>query len=444
MIANRGEIAVRIIRACEELGIPTVAVYSEADKDSLHVKLARESYCIGPAPSAKSYLNIPSLISVAEITGADAIHPGYGFLAENEHFAEVCKAHNIKFIGPSSESIRLMGNKAEARKTAMAANVPTIPGSKDILESEEEMLEMASQTGYPVILKAVAGGGGKGMRVAYHEEEAKTGYKMAKAEAGSAFGNDAVYLEKYILEPRHIEIQIMGDQFGNIIYLGERDCSIQRRHQKVLEEAPSISLTEDLRKKMGEAAIRAAKSINYEGAGTIEFILDKTGQFFFMEMNTRIQVEHCVTEMITRIDLVKEQIRIAGGEKLGYSQKDVQIKGHAIEFRINAEDPDRNFMPSPGTINLYLPPGGFGVRVDSHLYPGYVVPPNYDSMLGKLIVWGRDRDEAIARGKRALEEFIIDGVKTIIPFHQKILMNEYFLKGEVYTDFIAKRMIPPA
>jgi acetyl-CoA carboxylase, biotin carboxylase subunit len=440
LIANRGEIAVRIIRACQEMKISTVAVYSEADADSLHVKLADESYCIGPAAPAGSYLNIPAIISTAEVSGAEAIHPGYGFLAENARFSEVCEAHNIVFIGPSAEAINRMGDKAEARKTMMAAKVPVTPGTKDLIKDESEIPETAEKLGYPVIMKATAGGGGKGMRVGYNEAEAINGYKMAKAEAAAAFGNDGIYMEKYILQPRHIEVQILGDSHGNVIHLGERECSIQRRHQKILEEAPSIVINDEQRKAMGDAAVRAAKAVKYVGAGTIEFIMDKDLNYYFMEMNTRIQVEHCVTEMITDIDIVKEQIRVASGEKLKHTQKDVKIKGHAIEFRINAENPDKNFMPSPGKVDLYLPSGGFGVRVDSHLYPGYVVSPTYDSMLAKLIVWGETRQEAIDRGKRALDEFVVSGVHTIIPFQQKILENEHFLKGEVFTDFIEKRM----
>ena len=440
LIANRGEIAVRIIRACKELGISTVAVYSEIDKHSLHVKLADEAYCIGPAAPAQSYLNFQAIISAAEVSGAEAIHPGYGFLAENAKFVEVCNKNSITFIGPSAESMRRMGDKAEARKTMRAAKVPVTPGTKDLLTDAVEVVKTAKELGYPVIIKATAGGGGKGMRVAFNEEEVVKSYTLAKTEAAAAFGNDGVYMEKYILEPRHIEVQILGDNFGNVVHLGERDCSIQRRHQKILEEAPSPTIDPKIRQAMGDAAVRAAKAVDYRGAGTIEFIMDKDKNYYFMEMNTRVQVEHCVTEMITSVDIVKEQIRVAAGEKLSVTQEDVVIRGHAIEFRINAEDPERNFMPCPGLIDLYLPPGGYGVRVDSHMYPGYTVPPTYDSLLAKLIVWGKDRTEAIARGKRALDEFVISGVSTVIPFQQRILENPYFVKGEVYTDFIQKRM----
>ncbi|OGI10708.1 MAG: acetyl-CoA carboxylase biotin carboxylase subunit [Candidatus Margulisbacteria bacterium GWF2_35_9] len=436
LIANRGEIAVRIIRACRELGIRSVAIYSEADKNSLHVKLANEAFCVGPAPSAKSYLNIPAIISVAEVTGADAIHPGYGFLSENANFAEVCQTHKIEFIGPTSKNIEMMGDKAVAKETMHKCGVPVVPGSQGVVLDSKEAEVVAAKTGYPVIIKAVAGGGGKGMRVVKDAKSMKKHFEMASAEAKASFGNAAMYIEKFIERPKHIEIQIMADKYGNVIHLGERDCSVQRRHQKLLEEAPSTILSKEQRAKMGSIATKAVKSIKYVGAGTIEFLVDKNNKFYFMEMNTRIQVEHCVTEVVTGIDLIKEQIRIASGEKLSYKQKDVVINGHAIEFRINAEDPSRNFMPSPGEIKLYLPPGGPGVRVDSHLYAGYKVPSNYDSMLGKLIVSGRDRDEVIARSKRALDEFVIDGVHTVIPFHLEILNNKAFQKGEVYTNFI--------
>ncbi len=441
LIANRGEIAIRVIRACKELSVKTVAVYSEADVESLHVRLADEAYCIGPAVSKESYLNMANIMAVAEITGADAIHPGYGFLAENAKFAEICKAHNIKFIGPSVEAINGMGDKANARKTMLAAGVPCIPGSKDIIATPEEGKALADKMGYPVLIKASAGGGGKGMRVVHEAEFFIDAFKTASQEAVSCFGNGAVYLEKYILKPRHIEMQLIADQHGNIIWLGERDCSVQRRHQKLIEEAPSIFITPEVRKKMGETAVLAAKAVNYEGAGTIEFLVDAQMNYYFMEMNTRIQVEHCVTEMVTGIDLIKEQIRVAAGEKLSFKQEDVQINGHAIEFRINAEDWVHNFRPSPGLVRLFFPPGGIGIRVDTHLYPGYRVPPNYDSMLAKLIVWGRTRKEAIERAHRALDEFVVDGVQTIIPLHKIILDNAYFIKGDVQTDFIDTKVL---
>jgi len=436
LIANRGEIAVRIIRACRELGIRSVAIYSEADKNSLHVKLATEAFCIGPAQSAKSYLNIPAIISVAEVTGADAIHPGYGFLSESAAFAEVCQTHKIEFIGPTSKNIEMMGDKSVAKETMRKCGVPVVPGSIGIVANVKEAEVVAAKTGYPVIIKAVAGGGGKGMRVAKNAQSIRKNFDMASAEAKASFGNSDMYIEKFIECPRHIEVQIMADKHGNVIHLGERDCSVQRRHQKLLEESPSTVITKEQRAKIGATVTKAVKTIKYVGAGTIEFLLDKHKKFYFMEMNTRIQVEHCVTEVVTGIDLIKEQIRIAAGEKLSYKQRDVKITGHAIEFRINAEDPSRNFMPSPGEIKLYLPPGGPGVRVDSHLYAGYKVPSNYDSMLGKLIVSGKDRAEVIARSKRALDEFVIDGVHTVIPFHQEILNNKAFQKGEVFTNFI--------
>ncbi len=417
LIANRGEIAIRVIRACRELNIPTVAVYSEADKDSLHVRMANEAFCIGPALSKESYLNIANLIAVAELTGADAIHPGYGFLAENANFAGICADHNIKFIGPSVEAINGMGDKANAKKTMRAANVPCIPGSKDILPDVATAKKNALEVGYPVLIKATAGGGGKGMRVAETAEDLEKAFSAATEEAKACFGNGAVYMEKYILKPRHIEMQLLGDSHGNAIYLGERDCSVQRRHQKLIEEAPSVFLT------------------------AIEFLVDKDLNFYFMEMNTRIQVEHCVTEMVTGIDLIKEQIRVASGLPLQFTQADVKVNGHAIEFRVNAEDWEHGFRPSPGKIELFLPSGGFGVRVDTHVYPGYTVPPNYDSMVAKLIVWGRTRQEAIDRSHRALDEFVIDGIKTTIPFHKIVLKNEYFIKADIQTDFIEKRVL---
>ncbi|MBC9784902.1 acetyl-CoA carboxylase biotin carboxylase subunit [Heliobacterium chlorum] len=441
LIANRGEIAVRIIRACKELGIGTVAVYSEADKDALHVKLADEAYCVGPAPSNRSYLNIPNIISAAAVSGADAIHPGFGFLSENAYFAEICETCKIKFIGPNSKAIESMGAKAVARETMIKAGVRVVPGSDSIVTSDEEAERIAEEIGYPVMIKASAGGGGRGMRIAHTEKDLLNALHTAQTEAEAAFANKAVYIEKYVEEPRHIEFQIVADQFGNTVYLGERDCSVQRRNQKLLEEAPSPALSPELRKEMGEQAVLAAKSVNYCNAGTVEFLLDKHGQYYFIEMNTRIQVEHPVTELITGIDLIKEQIRIAAGEPLGYTQEDIKIDGHAIECRINAEDPNKNFMPSPGLIKTYRPPGGLGVRLDSAAYAGYSIPPYYDSMIGKLIVWGRDRQEAIARMQRALDEFVIEGVKTTIPFQQRVLENAFFQKGEVYTNFIQRRMM---
>ncbi|MGE5702171.1 MAG: acetyl-CoA carboxylase biotin carboxylase subunit [Clostridia bacterium] len=436
LIANRGEIAVRIIRACRELGIGTVAVYSEADREALHVQLADEAYCIGPAASKQSYLHIPNLISVALRTGADAIHPGYGFLAENAQFAQICAENGITFIGPDPEAINKMGDKSIARQTMKEAGVPTVPGTEGLIEDEAEAVTVAREIGYPVIIKATAGGGGKGMRVANNEAELVSSIKQAQKEAEAAFGNAGVYIEKYLEEPRHVEIQIMGDKHGNVVYLGERDCSIQRRHQKLVEEAPSPALHEKLRKQMGTAAVDAAKAVAYHGAGTIEFLLDKHGKFYFMEMNTRIQVEHPVTEMITGIDLIKEQIAVAAGKPLSFSQKDIKINGWAIECRINAENAAKNFMPSPGKVEYYLPPGGFGVRVDSAVYSGYSISPFYDSMVAKLIVWGKDRNEAIERMKRALDEFVIDGVKTTIPFHQRLLTHEKFVAGDFHTKFL--------
>ncbi|MFC1483063.1 acetyl-CoA carboxylase biotin carboxylase subunit [Candidatus Margulisiibacteriota bacterium] len=442
LVANRGEIACRVIRACHELDIPVVAVYSEGDKESLHVRLADEAYCIGPAPSNQSYNNIPSIISAAEISGSDAIHPGYGFLAENDKFSDICAEHNITFIGPSGDAIRKMGNKSEARKTMVKHNVPVTPGTKGLIEDLDIALTEAKRIEYPVIIKASAGGGGRGMRIVRTPDEFESNFKLAVREAENAFKDGSVYMEKYIEDPHHIEVQILGDSHGNVIHLGERDCSIQRRHQKVIEESPSPFISDDLRKKMGKAAVMAAKSINYAGAGTIEFLVDKDYDFYFMEMNTRIQVEHCVTEEVARIDLVKEQIRIAAGERLAFTQDDVQLSGHAIEFRINAEDWEKDFMPFPGKVELYLPPGGPGVRWDSHVYPGYTIPPHYDSMIGKLIVWGRDRQEALQRAKRALHEFVIDGVPTLIPFHEEILKNKDFLKGKYSTHFLQKVFFP--
>ncbi|AEG61292.1 acetyl-CoA carboxylase biotin carboxylase subunit [Desulforamulus ruminis] len=442
LIANRGEIALRVIRACQELNIKTVIVYSEADRDSLPVRLADEAYCIGPAPSAKSYLNITNIISAAEVSGAEAIHPGYGFLAENANFAEICEDCGITFIGPSTHAIEFMGNKSLARTTMIESGIPVVPGSEGAIQEDEEAVKVAKEIGYPVLIKASAGGGGRGMRVAHSEDDLLKALSTARAEALAAFGNGDVYLEKYVEQPRHIEFQILGDKEGNIVYLGERDCSVQRRNQKVIEEAPSTALTPSLRRKMGEMAVKAARAVGYHNAGTVEFLLDKHNKFYFIEMNTRIQVEHPVTELITGIDLVKEQLRIAAGEALGYGQTEIRIDGWAIECRINAEDPDKNFMPHPGTIEIYHPPGGPGVRVDSAAFTGYKIPPFYDSMIGKLIVWGRDREEAIKRMQRALNEFVIQGVPTTIPFHHKVLNNAFFRRGEVYTNFIQRRILP--
>ncbi len=435
LIANRGEIAVRIIRACRELGIPTVAIYSQADANSLHVRLATEAYCIGPAKSADSYLSIPAIMSAAMVSGADAIHPGYGFMSERADFAEICEKQGIKFIGPTAEAMRKMGDKATARKTMIENNVPVTPGT-GIVRTVEEVQEFGNKVGYPIILKATAGGGGKGMRVCNNDDEVQLNMELCQAEAKNFFGNPDVYSEKFLVNPRHIEVQIMGDSFGNVVHLGERDCSIQRRHQKLLEEAPSPAIDAETRKEMGAAAVRAAKAINYEGAGTCEFLLDHDGKWYFMEMNTRIQVEHCVTEMISQVDLVREQILVAAGEKLSYTQDDIHLKGHAIECRINAENPAKGFMPNPGTISGYLAPGGFGVRVDSHVYQDYTIPPYYDSMIGKLICWGRDRNEARRRMYRALKEYVVTGVETTIPFHQAIVEDEVFMSGNFNTGFI--------
>ncbi len=442
LIANRGEIALRIIRACHELGIKTVAVYSQADEDSLHVQLANEAYCVGPAQSAKSYLNVANIMSVALMSGADAIHPGYGFLAENAAFADICADHQIKFIGPSALMIENMGDKATAKKTMQDVGVPVVPGLDGTIADPELVRGWAKHAGYPIIIKATAGGGGKGMRLVQHEGEVETQLEMARAEAKAAFGNDEVYIEKYILNPRHVEFQVLADQYGNVVHLGERDCSIQRRHQKLLEEAPSPVVTPEIREKIGNIILKAIRKIGYEGVGTIELLCDSDLNFYFMEMNTRIQVEHPVTELITGIDLIKEQIRVAAGEPLRFTQEDVQLRGHAIECRINAEDPDKNFMPCPGAIDGYVTPGGPGVRVDSHAYPGYKIPPYYDSLVSKLIVWGADREEAIARMKRALNEYAITGIKTTIPFHVKLMDNAAFVDGkEVYTDFIVRHAL---
>ena len=441
LIANRGEIALRILRTCEEMGIATVAVHSTIDRHALHVQLADEAVCIGEPSSSKSYLNIPNIIAAALTCNATAIHPGYGFLAENARFAEICADHHIAFIGPTPDAIRSMGDKSTAKETMIRAGVPTVPGSEGLLTSEAEARAIAADIGYPVMIKATAGGGGRGMRLVRTEEDLPKLFQAAQGEADAAFGNPGLYLEKFIERPRHIEIQILADSHGNVVHLGERDCSIQRRHQKLLEEAPSPVITPELRDKMGQAAVMAAKSINYTGAGTVEFLLDHSGKFYFMEMNTRIQVEHPVTEMITGIDLIAEQIRIAQGEKLSFTQDQVVLNGHAIECRINAEDPDHNFRPQPGRISGYLPPGGFGVRMDSHVYTDYEIPPYYDSLIGKLIVWGRDRPTAIERMKRALRECAITGLPTTINFHQRILETPEFLQGEVYTNFVEQVMM---
>ncbi len=434
LIANRGEIALRVIRTCREMGIKTVAVYSTADKDSLHVKFADEAVCIGKPASVDSYLNIPHIMAAAEITNADAIHPGYGFLAENAKFSQICQDHGIKFIGPTPDMINKMGDKISAKETMIKAGVPVVPGGEGLLESVKEAKSLAKIVGYPVILKATAGGGGKGMRVVWEESEIEKAYINAKAEAAASFKNDGIYMEKFVEEPRHIEIQIAGDQYGNVSHLSERDCSIQRRHQKLVEESPSPFMTPELRDKMGEAAIKAASAINYESVGTVEFLVDKHRNFYFMEMNTRIQVEHCVTEEVINFDLIKEQIKIAMGERI--SGKNYEPQMHAIECRINAEDPYHDFRPSPGKITVLHQPGGHGVRVDSHVYAGYVIPPYYDSMIGKLITTAQTREEAINTMYRALSEYVIEGIKTTIPFHLQLMQNEDFRKGNFTTKFL--------
>ncbi|WP_053035189.1 acetyl-CoA carboxylase biotin carboxylase subunit [Staphylococcus haemolyticus] len=437
LIANRGEIAVRIIRACHDLGIQTVAIYSEGDKDALHTQIADEAYCVGPTQSKDSYLNIPNILSIATSTGCDGIHPGYGFLAENGDFAELCEACQLKFIGPSYESIQKMGIKDIAKAEMIAANVSVVPGSDGLVTTISDAKQIAKEIGYPVIIKATAGGGGKGIRVARTEKELENGYRMTQQEAETAFGNGGLYLEKFIENFRHIEIQIIGDQHGNVIHLGERDCTIQRRMQKLVEESPSPILSDEQREEMGNAAIRAAKAVNYENAGTIEFIYDlNDNQFYFMEMNTRIQVEHPVTEMVTGIDLVKLQLKVAMGEALPYTQEDITINGHAIEYRINAENPYKNFMPSPGKITQYLAPGGYGVRIESACYTNYTIPPYYDSMVAKLIVHEPTRDEAIMTGLRALSEYLILGIDTTIPFHLKLMNNDIFRSGSFNTNFL--------
>jgi acetyl-CoA carboxylase biotin carboxylase subunit len=436
LIANRGEIAVRIIRACKELGIRTVAVYSEADGSSLHVKYADEAICIGTAPSANSYLKISNIISAAEITDVDAIHPGYGFLAENAHFAEICEECNINFIGPSPQSIRLLGDKMAAKETMRKTGIPLIQGSLKVIKNKEEAIKTAQRIKYPVIIKAAAGGGGRGMRIAHNDITLAGALIAAQAEAEAAFGNPDVYIEKYIENPRHIEFQILADKYGHVLHMGERDCSIQRRHQKLVEESPSSGIDQKLRKKIGDMAVRAAKAANYTNVGTVEFLLNKDNSFYFMEMNTRIQVEHPVTEMVTGIDLIKEQIRIAAGERLNFNQDDIKISGHAIECRINAEDPNNGFIPSPGKIEILHLPGGYGIRVDTHVYPGYFIPSHYDSLLAKLIAYGKTRQEAIKKMQRALYEFVIEPIKTTIPLHIRILNDPIFLRGQVGTNFI--------
>ncbi len=436
LVANRGEIAVRIIRACREMGIASVAVYSEADRDALHVKLADEAYCIGPTLSKDSYLNLTNIMSVATLTECDAIHPGYGFLAENADFAEICETCNITFIGPSPNAISRMGDKSVAKQTMKDANVPVIPGSDGLIEDLDEAIQLGREIGYPVLIKATAGGGGKGIRIADNEEMLVRQITAAQQEAQKAFGNAGVYLEKYLTGMKHVEVQILADKHGNVVHLGERDCSVQRRRQKLVEEAPCPILTPEIRQQMGEAAVRAAKAVEYSGAGTLEFLLGQDGQFYFMEMNTRIQVEHPVTEMITNTDIIKEMISVAEGNPLSFTQDDVVINGWSIECRINAEDPNRNFMPSAGQIQFYLPPGGLGVRVDSAAYPGYTISPHYDSMIAKLIVWGKTREEAVIRMKRALNEFAVEGIHTTIPFHLKLLEHKKFLAGDFDIKFL--------
>ncbi len=440
LVANRGEIALRVIRACQELGVPTVAVFSEADRESLHVRFSEEEVCIGPAPSSESYLNIPRIIAAAEITGAEAIHPGYGFLAENAEFAEICERSGLTFIGPTAQQIRQMGDKASARQLMQEAGVPTVPGSRGLVRDAAEALRVAREIGFPVMIKAAAGGGGKGMRIAHDPGTFERLFQSARNEAQAAFGDGAVYLERNLQRPRHVEIQVFGDRQGRVVHLGERDCSIQRRHQKLVEEAPSPALTPELRDSMGAAAVRAAEAIGYVGAGTVEFLLEPDGSYYFIEMNTRIQVEHPVTEVTTGFDLVKEQIRVAAGEPLSFTENPSAMRGHAIEFRINAEDPDRNFQPSPGQITTFHPPGGPGVRLDTHVYAGYRVPPYYDSLLAKLIVSARTREEALVRSRYALGSFVIEGVSTTIPFLLELVRNEDFMAGRIDTHFVERFM----
>lgn len=443
LIANRGEIALRIIRACKELGIRTVAIYSEADRNSLHVRYADEAVCIGGASLAQSYLNIPNIISAAEIADVEAIHPGYGFMAEDAHFAEICESCQIKFIGPSSETIRLMGNKMAAKESAKRAGLPVIPGSTGIVKDKDEALKIAKRLKYPVIIKAAAGGGGKGMRICHNDVRLVSAFLTAQREAEAAFGNPSIYIEKYFERPRHIEIQILGDEYGHIVHLGERDCTIQRRHQKLIEESPSPAIDAKIRKRMGEMAVKVAKVVNYTNAGTIEFLVDERGDFYFMEMNTRIQVEHPITEMVTSIDLIKMQLKIASGEKIPFKQEDIEPRGSAIECRINAEDPDKDFMPSPGKIETFIPSGGPGIRLDTHAYPGYEILPYYDSMIGKLISFGKTRAEAIRTMQRALDEFVIEPIKTTIPFHKRVFSNTAFLRGKFSTDFVERLFMQP-
>jgi acetyl-CoA carboxylase biotin carboxylase subunit len=441
LIANRGEIALRIVRACQELGVKSVAIYSEADADSLHVQLADEAYCVGPAMARESYLNMRNIMSVACVSGADAIHPGYGFLAENSAFSQLCTDHHVAFIGPSAAMIDQMGDKATAKDSAKSAGLPVVPGTDGIVSDPSLIAAWGKAVGYPILLKATAGGGGKGMRAVHSESEVSEQLSMAQSEAKMAFGNPDMYAEKLIAKPRHIEFQILADKFGNVVHLGERDCSIQRRHQKLIEESPSPVMTAELRDRVGGMLLRAIRKLGYEGVGTVEFLFDEDLNPYFMEMNTRIQVEHPVTEMVTGIDLIQAQIRVAAGEPLWLTQDDISLRGHAIECRINAEDPDKNFMPCPGTIDGYNPPGGFGVRIDSHVYTGYKIPPNYDSMIGKLICWGENRQQAITRMQRALQEFAITGVKTTIPFHLRVMSNPVFQDGKnITTSFIADAM----
>ena len=442
LIANRGEIALRIVRSCRELGIATVAVFSTVDKKALHVQLADEAVCVGDSLSNKSYLNIPNILAAATSRGVDAIHPGYGFLAENDKFAEMCNDHGIVFIGPSPKAIRSMGDKSTAKETMEAVGVPTVPGSKGLLSNVDEAYKLADDIGYPVIIKATAGGGGRGMRLVENSDNLEKMFKAAQGEAEAAFGNDGLYMEKFIKKPRHVEIQILADRSGNVVHLGERDCSVQRRHQKLLEESPSPAINTELRNKMGNAAIAAAKSIGYEGAGTVEFLVDDDDNFYFMEMNTRIQVEHPVTEMVTGVDLIAEQIKIASGASLEFNQDDIHLNGHAIECRINAEDPSHNFRPSPGKITGWLPPGGPGVRVDSHVYTGYEIPPFYDSLIGKLIVWGKDRNTAIKRMNRALNECAVTGIPTTINFHLTLLNKSKFKQGKIHTKYVEEELLP--
>ncbi|MEB3303896.1 MAG: acetyl-CoA carboxylase biotin carboxylase subunit [Cyanobacteriota bacterium] len=442
LIANRGEIALRILRSCKELGISTVAVHSTVDRNALHVQLADEAVCVGDAPSNRSYLNIPNILAAATSRGADAIHPGYGFLAESAAFAEICRDHGLTFVGPSPEAILAMGDKATAKRTMQQVGVPTIPGSEGLLESVEDASAQAEDMGFPVMIKATAGGGGRGMRLVPSADQLEGLFKAAQGEAEAAFGNPGLYMEKFIDRPRHVEVQVLADRFGNVVHLGERDCSIQRRHQKLLEEAPSPGLDPLVRERMGDAAASAARTIGYEGAGTVEFLLDRSGGFYFMEMNTRIQVEHPVTEMVTGLDLIAEQLRIAGGEPISVSQQEVRLQGHAIECRINAEDPRQNFRPSPGKITGWLPPGGPGVRVDSHVYTGYEIPPFYDSLIGKLIVWAPTREQALRRLRRALSEWAVTGIPTTIEFHLALLERPEFQQGQVYTKFVEEKMLP--